>query len=95
MISYILAVRELDARWTSSLQFLPHTPMLRSTGDHGVARCIATTEIDLFNRYAKEIAVRNGLKLDLLVDLYDTLLITGQMDTIEDDEDRFRSYPPH
>lgn len=83
MISYLQAARELDARWTGSLQFLPPTPRLRSVGDCLVARQIATTEIDLFNRYAKEIAAENGLKLGLLVDLYDMLLSTGRLSADE------------
>ena len=86
MISYMEAARELDARWTGSLQLLPPTPILRSVGDCLVARQIATTEIDLFNRYAKEIAVENGLKLGLLVDLYDMLLSTGRLFVLEGDE---------
>lgn len=77
MISYLQAARELDARWTGSLRFLPPTPTLRNEHDCIVARQIAATEIDLFNRYAKEIAAENGLRLGLLVDLYDMLLSTG------------------
>ena len=88
MISYLQAARELDARWTGSLQFLPPTPSLRSAGDCMVARQIATTEIDLFNRYAREIAAEHGLKLGLLVDLHDMLLITGRMEAIDLDEGR-------
>lgn len=79
MISYLQAARELDARWTGSLQFLPPTPGLRSAGDCVISRQIAATEIDLFNRYAREIAAANGLRFGLLVDLYDMLLSTGQM----------------
>lgn len=79
MISYFQAARELDARWTGSLQFLPPTPTLRSEHDCILARQIAVTEIDLFNRYAKEIAAANGLRLGVLVDLYDMLLSTGQI----------------
>lgn len=79
MISYLRAARELDARWTGSLQFLPPTPRSRSARDCAVARQIAATEIDLFSRYAREIAAANGLKLGLLVDLYDMLLSTGLM----------------
>lgn len=56
MISYFQAVRELDARWTGSLQFLPPPPTLRNEHDCIVARQIASTEIDLFHRYAREIA---------------------------------------
>lgn len=88
MISYLQAARELDARWTGSLQFLPQTPCLRSAGDCMVARSIAMTEIDLFNRYAKEIAAENGLRLRLLVDLYDMLLSTGLMFADKIDEAR-------
>ena len=88
MISYLQAARELDARWTGSLQFLPPTPCLRSADDCMVARQIATTEIDLFNRYAREIAAENGLKFSLLIDLHDMLLITGRMEAIERDEGR-------
>lgn len=77
MISYVQAARELDARWTGSLQFLPPTPTLRNENDCIVARQIASTEVDLFNRYAREIAAANGLDLGLLVDLYDMLLSTG------------------
>lgn len=80
MISYLQAARELDARWTGSLQFLPPTPCLRSADDCMVARQIATTEIDLFNRYAREIAAENGLKFSLLIDLHNMLLITGRME---------------
>lgn len=83
MISYVQAARELDARWTGSLQFLPPTPSLRSAADCVIARQVAITEIDLFNRYAKEIAAESGLKLGLLVDLYDILLSTGLMFAIE------------
>lgn len=79
MISYWQAARELDARWTGSLQFLPPTPALANEHDCIVARQIASTEVDLFNRYARDIAVANGLKLGLLVDLYDILLSTGLM----------------
>lgn len=79
MISYLQAARELDARWTGSLQFLPPTPTLRNECDCIAARQIAATEIDIFNRYAMEIAATNGLKLGLLLDLYDMLLSTGQM----------------
>lgn len=86
MISYLQAARELDARWTGSLQFLPPTPCLRSARDCLVARQIAATEIDLFNRYAREIAAANGLKLHLLVDLYDMLLSTGLMFSDELDD---------
>lgn len=88
MISYLQAARELDARWTGSLQFLPPTPILRSEHDCLVARQIAAFEVDLFNRYAREIAAANGLKLGLLVDLRDMLLITGQMEVIDLDESR-------
>lgn len=77
MISYLQAARELDARWTGSLQFLPPTQRLRNEQDCIEARQIAATEIDLFNRYAKEIAAANGLNLGLLVDLYDMILLTG------------------
>lgn len=77
MMSYLQAARELDARWTGSLQFLPPTPSLRHEQDCIVARQIAATEIDLFKRYAKEIAAENRLTLGLLVDLYDMLLSTG------------------
>lgn len=41
MISYLQAARELDARWTGSLQFLPPTPVLRSDHDCAIARQIA------------------------------------------------------
>lgn len=78
MISYFQAARELDARWTGSLQFLPPTSRLRNEPDCIIARQIAATEIDLFNRYAKEIATANGLKLGLLIDLYDMIPLTGQ-----------------
>jgi len=95
MISYWQAARELDARWTGSLQFLPPTPKLRNEQDCIVARQIATTEIDLFNRYAKEIATVNGLKLGLLVDLYDMMLSTGLMFADERDDTRtVRCLPP-
>jgi len=79
MISYFQAVRELDARWTGSLQFLPPTPTLRNEHDCIAARQIASTEIDLFHRYSREIAAAHGLKLGLLVDLYDIMLSTGLM----------------
>lgn len=88
MISYLQAVRELDARWTSSLQFLPPTPRLRNEHDCIVARHIAVTEIDLFNRYAGEIAAANGLKLDRLLDLYDWLLLTGKLSALDGDDPR-------
>ena len=95
MISYLQAARELDARWTGSLQFLPPTPCLRSADDCMVARQIATTEIDLFNRYAREIAAANGLNLRRLIDLYDMLLSTGLIFADELDEVRtVRSQPP-
>ena len=86
MISYWQAARELDARWTGSLQFLPPTPALANENDCIVARQIASTEVDLFNRYARDIAVANGLKLGLLVDLYDMLLSTGLMFADETDD---------
>ena len=88
MISYLQAARELDARWTGSLQFLPPTPTLRNEHDCIVARQIAATEGDLFNRYAREIAAANGLKFGLLIDLYDMLLSTGLIFADELDEAR-------
>ena len=93
MISYMQAARELDARWTGSLQFLPPTPCLRSAADCAVARQIATTEIDLFNRYAREIATENRLKLGLLVDLYHMLLSNGLMFADELEEVRIVRCP--
>ena len=88
MISYLQAARELDARWTGSLQFLPPTPTLRNECDCIAARQIAATEIDLFNRYAGEIAAANGLKLDRLLDLYDWLLMTGKLSALDGDDRR-------
>jgi hypothetical protein len=88
MISYFQAARELDARWTGSLQFLPPTPSLRRAVDCAIARQIAAAEIDLFNRYAREIASANGLKLGILVDLYDMMLLTGLNFADEFDEAR-------
>ncbi len=88
MISYLQSARELDERWTASLQFLPPTPALRSTHDCITARKIAATELDLFDRYAREIAAENGLKLANLVDLYDLLLITGLIAGIELNDSR-------
>ncbi|CAH1679902.1 conserved hypothetical protein [Hyphomicrobiales bacterium] len=77
MISYLQAARELDLRWSFSLQFLPPTPTLYSNSEYAEARGIARAEVDLFMRYAKEIAAGNELHLNLLVDLYDLTLVHG------------------
>lgn len=89
MISYLQAVRELDARWSFSLQFLPRQAT-RIVVFHDcvvVARSCTRVEIDLFNRYSREIAEKHDLNLGLLVDLYDRLLIAGVL------EDAVRCYP--
>lgn len=75
MISYLQAAHELDQRWSFSLRFLPSTPVLRSNGECAKARGSARTEVDLFMRYAREIAADNELHLNLLVDLYDLMLV--------------------
>lgn len=90
MISYFEAARELDVRWTGSLQFLPPTPMLRTERDCFVARQIATTEVDLFIRYAREIAVSNRLNFRLLLDYYDMLLAAGV--NLQKDSSTFCTY---
>ncbi|SIR35755.1 hypothetical protein [Bosea sp. TND4EK4] len=77
MISYLQAAHELDLRWSFSLQFLPPTPILRSNSECAEARGIARAEVDLFMGYAKEIAADNELHFNLLVDLYDLMLVHG------------------
>lgn len=77
MISYLQAAHELDQRWSFSLQFLPPAPVLRSNSECAEARGIARTEVDLFMRYAREIAADNELYLNLLADLYDLMLVHG------------------
>ncbi|MGY6248362.1 hypothetical protein ACXIUS_12485 [Bosea thiooxidans] len=83
MASYLQAARELDERWSSSLQFLLPTPPLRGADDCSITWMIAATEIDLFDRYAREIAAENKLKFSMLVELYDFLLNTGRMEAID------------
>ncbi len=94
MISYLQAARELDTRWADSLQFLPPTPVLRNGHDCDIARQIATTELELFNRYAEEIANNNGLNLDVLIDLYNMLLVTGRLFAPEDEAVRIDGREP-
>lgn len=86
MISYLQAARELDLRWSFSLQFLPTTPALRGKEDSDCARLLASAELDMFMRYAREISALNGLNLAVLVDLYDLMLINAVsgFDRIED-----------
>lgn len=88
MISYLQAAKELDERWTASLRFLPPTPVLRSRRDSNAARCIAKAEVDIFSRYAREVAADNGLRLAVLIEIYDLLLVTGLMSGIELNECR-------
>lgn len=88
MISYLQAAKELDERWTASLRFLPPTPVLRSSRDSNAARCIAKAEVDIFSRYAREVAADNGLRLAVLIEVYDLLLVTGLMSGIELNECR-------
>lgn len=86
MASYFQAARELDERWSFSLQFLPSTPALRRKIECARTRQFARVKVDLFMRYAKEIAADYELNFKMLVEQYDTLLM-GRIIGIEYDDD--------
>lgn len=86
MVSYFQAARELDERWSFSLQFLPSKPALRRKIECVRAPQFARTETDLFMRYARDIAAAYELNFKILVEQYDILLM-GRIIGIEYDDD--------
>lgn len=86
MVSYFQAARELDERWSFSLQFLPSEPALHRKIECVRAPQFARTEVDLFMHYAREIAATYELNLKILIEQYD-ILLTSRIIGIEYDDD--------